>query len=1312
MNGLEKTMLMLFMLLLLAGVGFSTSVYAGLETSRTVWVEVKKDYLMEDYEFTFKDDQVCWKVPDSVERGDYSALARDKVAPKGRDLASDASNLDTAPFVKEGKYGSVTETLDLTRDGCTSVMGRDKVSIGFGTAEYKQEEINITALDNTDNCLINCYLDLEISTGINLSEENITATFVNAFNGTESIDFEIKHKEGYTVPKICRNNSNWTEETGNGTVVHWDYSQYECGTETRYRWADGAFALAAGETGMFRIEGNKPANMNIDVVPVIYGYPINELAWWNSSWELALYYELNATSNQTEFVLSCSDFGCNYAQSDFNDTRFIIEWSNGTNEEIYYDLMNYSSNIGARFMLNITSILGNNSNQYDLVVYINNSNAPYNGNMSRVAKNNLGSSFTGLSGTSFPPDLVQTKGAGGQVYFSNGVMYVNATATSDAAVDFVKHALESPCVILYRGKWSDDGGSGASSIRFTDFDGVGADLDGIWRMKQASGFDYEGNAWVNPGLVPAQNTWFSSRIIFDGTTTTLLMNENVGDTGAEGAFSGQYQNYRVENWGLGQLDYWITVDLGYNNSEYYFVGNVTPTPPPVGGISNVTWSSYTENQSETITYDYFLTFQLLTGSENASANFTYNGSTYVGKCFNTSMNYICNATGVDAPLVSVNHTNINGTWSVLFWNSTNWTYYNSTNLTYIDWGLWPTDILAPGYVIEHGTAGVNVTYSNVSGFSGVITGTAEFGGSSGVHSCSNGLCQASITAPSVSSHRLFQVESTLEISYGGETVEREVRFEETGTFDATDASMTESAMTNPANANDSNWATYATYGTRVIFNYTMGGGVWNITNWTLKDGSGSTNTRNIPMDCLGPSVQLQDEKPGGILKTRCWNFTSDTWYEMSAYTPGSYRFYEQSVSYVRNNTLIWVTPFGLTDCSSGVPIMTFFIRDEDSNDLVVVNYTQNFFLTVGGTEYGFHFNGTDDTWDICIYPAGVNGTYISLEQYWSVNYSVRSYAISTPASTLTYYNYTRYMGDDTGLYTFIVEDQYGSKLEGVAINVTKYNFVLDSWEIVSNVVTDYTGTSAFYLTPFDLYRFSFEKTGYSGVSFDFTPSTVSEVTVVMSTGVGGIHPPPDLENMWDDVHIEFSPAEGFYNESQTLQFTVLSNSSSLQSYGVNITFTDTNGSTSEAYFTNVTGIPAGGTVSYATTNNGTYHVQAFFQHYNYSFFEPAPRVYYINQNMTGLARVRAGLEEGEAISGWAFYMLLCVVAMVVAGFITRYSPEGAAVGALATLWFGSLLYPAACVTVLFGGFCITPIYITALATIIGVGVLLALRGVL
>jgi hypothetical protein len=98
--------------------------------------------------------------------------------------------------------------------------------------------------------------------------------------------------------------------------------------------------------------------------------------------------------------------------------------------------------------------------------------------------------------------------------------------------------------------------------------------------------------------------------------------------------------------------------------------------------------------------------------------------------------------------------------------------------------------------------------------------------------------------------------------------------------------------------------------------------------------------------------------------------------------------------------------------------MNFNVRDEDSNALIVVNYTQNFFLVYLGTTYGYHFNGTDDARSICVVPSTLNGTYTSNELYWGGGYDLRSYSIVGAASTLTVANYTRYLGTSGALYTF------------------------------------------------------------------------------------------------------------------------------------------------------------------------------------------------------------------------------------------------------------------------------------------------------
>jgi hypothetical protein len=149
------------------------------------------------------------------------------------------------------------------------------------------------------------------------------------------------------------------------------------------------------------------------------------------------------------------------------------------------------------------------------------------------------------------------------------------------------------------------------------------------------------------------------------------------------------------------------------------------------------------------------------------------------------------------------------------------------------------------------------------------------------------------------------------------------------------------------------------------------------------------------------------------------------------------------------------------------------------------------------------------------------------------------------------------------------------------------------------------------------------------------------------------------------------------------------------------------------YNSTVTTAHGGGTFQYTTTANGTYRVQGWFKHYNYSLYTAPFNIYYINTNVTGLAKVKEIFETEEPLSGWAFYALLLVIAMVGAGFISRYSMEGAGVVALAILWFGSLMYPSVCIAPLFdAAMCLTPIHITILTTIVTAGAFLAVRGLL
>jgi len=752
-----------------------------------------------------------------------------------------------------------------------------------------------------------------------------------------------------------------------------------------------------------------------------------------------------------------------------------------------------------------------------------------------------------------------------------------------------------------------------------------------------------------------------------------------------------------------------------------FGGNATPAysatinVSPTFVLNNYTWNS---TQYGSVPYGYTINVTLPSWNNLTSATVAYNGFSIPSTCSNVSQTYYCSITGIPAPLTASNGTAINATWVVDYTDGITPVESNTTMPITLLYSVWATGIKSSTLVAGGGPATVNVLYGNTAGITATLSGTAWLLGTtnSGTLTCAAGVCTGSITTPSVSSATLYQVEAniTLTSSYWSSTQNRVVRIENTQYANALNSTNTSSGtVTNPANAWDLSWTTYATMAASsyLYFNYTFTQ-LYN-GNFTFKD-AGATRSYAIPSDCIRPTTSLRVQRTSGSLfNYSCYNYSSEAYSTIytSAFVANGY-LYEQNMTRWQNNSLVKVVPFGLTDCTTGTPIMTFTVKDEDTNANIVVNYSQNFFMVYLGTTYGFHFNGTDDTWNICVTPSTLNGTYTSAEQYVSATYDLRSYAITTGVSTLVAANYTRYLGSGNSLYTFIAEDQFGNKIYNVNVTLTKFNFATSTWETVGNGLTDYTGTIVFYLTPFDQYNLNFQKTGYSSVNFDFTPSTVSTITVTMTSGTGGVHPPPDLETMWDDVSISFSPAEGYYNESQTLAFTISSDASLLQSWGVNITLVEMNGTTSQVYFANTTVLPAGGSVSYITLNNGTYTVRAFWKHYNYTFYQPTPRVYFINMNATGLARARVMLGTSGILSGWALYFALLVVAMVVAGFIARYSMEGAALGGLLVLWFGSLMFPAVCVVTLFAGFCMTPVYVTALATITGVAAILAFRGML
>jgi hypothetical protein len=102
--------------------------------------------------------------------------------------------------------------------------------------------------------------------------------------------------------------------------------------------------------------------------------------------------------------------------------------------------------------------------------------------------------------------------------------------------------------------------------------------------------------------------------------------------------------------------------------------------------------------------------------------------------------------------------------------------------------------------------------------------------------------------------------------------------------------------------------------------------------------------------------------------------------------------------------------------------------------------------------------------------------------------------------------------------------------------------------------------------------------------------------------------------------------------------------------------------------------PSGGTMLYNASQVGTYTINIFFKHNNFSEYAPMARSFVVVNASTGGSQAAQLLATGF-ISGWAFYFIAVVCAMLAGGYATRFAPEAAGVMAILVLWGFTYLYP-------------------------------------
>jgi hypothetical protein len=282
-------------------------------------------------------------------------------------------------------------------------------------------------------------------------------------------------------------------------------------------------------------------------------------------------------------------------------------------------------------------------------------------------------------------------------------------------------------------------------------------------------------------------------------------------------------------------------------------------------------------------------------------------------------------------------------------------------------------------------------------------------------------------------------------------------------------------------------------------------------------------------------------------------------------------------------------------------------------------------------------------------------------------------------------------GSAASYYTFTIINDYSIGIP--AANFYVYDSGLTS--LLDYQVTNPDGTTAVSLTTLVPVVINVTATGYQPYAFNFTPSTITSIRVKLTFDTTTPLVIPVYEEQFNNISWGISP-DNQTTFNQSFNITYFVNATNLSYFGMKIV-RNFNGTYTTVYDTNSTN-STGGVLQYTATQNGTYSVAVYLKPPSQAEYKPFPKMYYLNTR-SGLALAGQNLGLGNIFSGWGYYFLIVVFAMVAGGFASKFSLEGAAFISLLVLWFGTLVWPGAVIVSLATGFDLTALHATILTTI-------------
>ena len=324
----------------------------------------------------------------------------------------------------------------------------------------------------------------------------------------------------------------------------------------------------------------------------------------------------------------------------------------------------------------------------------------------------------------------------------------------------------------------------------------------------------------------------------------------------------------------------------------------------------------------------------------------------------------------------------------------------------------------------------------------------------------------------------------------------------------------------------------------------------------------------------------------------------------------------------------------------------------------------------------------------------------------------KAYAMCQPNGTLrmttfslqsnAYLNMYSLQIPNGAYYTFVTKSIYGATIPNILVTAERLSPQFAAYVPVEQGLTDSTGSATLYLQPFVTYQIMVSGGGYTQMIFFFTPVGTTTININLNENFSSYTVPSYDKS--DDVTYQVSPQSGTYNYTFQPKFTAVSPDGQLNSMNF-IVYQLVNGTTTLIQ-NNTISIPVGGTMVGPTIDSNitaSYIVQASFivgNRTSYSlrqvtyYISPLSPIRYVEKNIQGL------------MDGWTYYLLATFAAILVGGFVSRYTVKGAGLVAVGVLWVFTIFNPSAIVyptgDVVKTGLVITTLMATIIATVFAV----------